>query len=239
MRIRYLALLACVPPLFSSCGEKEKPQEKAVDQAILDQKAADMPILPLNAGDWWKYKVSVEVPPGITSEGAAAVEIEHDKRRVYLGKISPGEGLPEVDAFDVTVPGQPLERELVEIHEDRIMMRGTARPDSDTKPVWLETAIPFVFAGMRPGMEMRPLSIQDGASKRVTKVVARESLEVPAGTYSCIRLLMTGNDGELELRRTTWFAPGIGIVKEEKTRYAGEKLLFRETTSLVETNLGK
>lgn len=239
MKIHLIALLACLPPLLSSCGEKEKPQEKTVSQAERDLKKADMPILPLDAGDWWKYRVNVEVPPGITSEGAAAVEIEHDKKRVYLGKITPGEGLPEVDAFDVTVPGQPLERELVEIYEDRIMMRGSARPDKGGKPVWLETPIPFVFAGMRPGMEMLPLSIQDGASKRITKVVARESVEVPAGTYPCIRLLMTGNDGQLELRRTTWFSPGTGIVKEEKTRYAGEKLIFRETTSLVETNLGK
>lgn len=237
MKIRSFAILTCLPPLLFSCGKKEEPSEKAPSQAEQDFKAADMPILPLNTGDWWKYKVSVEVSQEITSGGAAPGDIEHVKRRVYLGKISPGEGLPEVDAFDVVAPGQAVERELVEIYDDRIMMRGTARPESGGKPMWLETAIPFVFAGMRPGIEMKPLSIYEGANQRIMKVVARESVEVPAGTFPCIRLLMTGNDGELELRRTTWFAPGIGIVKEEKTRYAGEKLLFRETSSLLETNV--
>jgi hypothetical protein len=240
MKISPVTAVACLLPLLPSCGKKEAASESAPSQEQMDLKAADMPILAVQTGDWWKYRVNVEVPPGVTSEGAAAVEIEHEKRRTYLGKVSPGEGRPEVDAFDVTVPGQAVERELVEIHDDRIMMRGTAQPDvPGGEPVWLETAIPFVVAGMRPGMEMRPLSIKEGASTRVTKVVARETVEVPAGNFPCVRLLMTGNDGGLEVRRTTWFSPGIGIVKEEKTRYVGEKLLFREITSLVETNVGK
>ncbi len=50
-------------------------------------------------------------------------------------------------------------------------------------------------------------------------------------------MLMTGNDGQFEVRRTTWFSPHIGIVKEEKTRYVGETLIFRETTELQETNV--
>jgi hypothetical protein len=240
MKIRAIAAFACFLSFFPSCGKKEEAPEITASQEQLDLKAADTPILPVRTGDWWKYKVSVEVPPGITSEGAAAVEIEHQKTRTYIGKVSPGEGRPEVDAFDVSVPGQALERELVEIHDDRVMMRGTERPDTPgVNRMWLETAIPFVVAGMRPGMEMRPFSIKEGSSTRVTKVIARESVEVPAGNFPCVRLLMTGNDGELEVRRTTWFSPGIGIVKEEKTRYAGEKLVFRESTSLVETNLGK
>ena len=48
---------------------------------------------------------------------------------------------------------------------------------------------------------------------------------------------MTGTDGGVELRRTIWFAPGIGIVREEKTRYRTGKLLFRETQQLAQTSL--
>ena len=57
---------------------------------------------------------------------------------------------------------------------------------------------------------------------------------VPAGTFNCHRLLTTGNDGEIELRKTLWFSPGNGIIREEKTRYRREKLLFRETQELIE-----
>ena len=45
---------------------------------------------------------------------------------------------------------------------------------------------------------------------------------------------MTCTDGDLELRRTVWFAPGPGIVREEKSRYRLDKLIFRETQELVE-----
>lgn len=235
----HAAVVVCLFPLISCEKEKtsaEKPTQPAVDY----QMKADMPLLPIKEGDWWKYKVIVNIPPGITSEGSAAVEIELEKTRSYIGKVSAGEGLPVVDAFDVSVPGEELEREFVEIYEDRILMRGSGRPNlSGSKPIWLETAIPFVTAGMRPGMEIQPFSINDGNVQRATQVVAREKVNTPAGNYPCIRLLMTGNDGKFQVRRTTWFSPGIGIVKEEKMRYAGEKLVFRETTELSDTNVGK
>ena len=50
---------------------------------------------------------------------------------------------------------------------------------------------------------------------------------------------MTGKDSGLELRRTIWFAPGIGIVKEQTSRYTAETLLFRQTQELTETNRRK
>jgi hypothetical protein len=203
-----------------------------------DLKAADTPILPLKKGDFWKYKVKVAVPEGITSEGASSIEIEQEKTRIYKGKVFVAEGYPEVDAFDVSAPGQPVERELVEIYEDKIMMRGSAFPGKpEREPVWLNPAVPFVSAGIRAGQDLAKLGVQDGGRKRGIKVVAREKLKVPAGEFDSIRILMTGNDGKFEVRRTTWFVPGVGVVKEEKTRYAGGKLIFRETTDLVETSV--
>ncbi|MFD2257761.1 hypothetical protein ACFSSA_13855 [Luteolibacter algae] len=230
--VTFLLLLAC---------EKEKGDTEglaAKSPVAQELKREDMPLLPLKKGDYWKYNISVEVPAGITSEGASAVELDQEKIRTYVGKVKVAENLPETDAFDVKMEGEPVQRELVEIGDDRVMMRGNTFPEMlDAKPMWLDPAIPFVIAGVRPGQEMTKLSAQDGARKRGIKVVAREKITVPAGEYKSIRLLMTGNDGKFELRRTIWFAPGIGIVKEEKTRYVGEKLIFRETTELRETSL--
>jgi hypothetical protein len=48
---------------------------------------------------------------------------------------------------------------------------------------------------------------------------------------------MSGTDGELELWRTLWFSPGIGIVREEKTRYRLGKVIFREVHELTETSV--
>lgn len=243
MKTKLFVIIPGCSLLFGACDKEktEKPPETNAVTALAEEfRKTDIPILPIEKGDFWKYKVSIEIPPGVTSEGAAAVDFETEKTRTFIGEIKISEERPPVETFEVVVPGQPVERELVEIQQDRIMMIGTVRPEAeDTKPIWLDPPIPFVIAGMRPGQEMVPFTILEGTVKRGLKVVAREEIEVPAGKYRSIRMLMTGNDGQFELRRTTWFAPGVGIVKEEKNRYAGEKLLFREITELVETNVKK
>ena len=207
------------------------PEASAAERAEI---AADTPILPVNPGDKWTYEVHLEIPEGITSPGAAAVTTRHGRVRTYLGKLSAATGLPETDCFEVEVPGSPREREFVEILPDRILMRGTViMREETTRPMWLDPAVPFVIAGMKPGTSLPPLSTAGGALTRKTQVIAREEVTVPAGTFPCIRILVTGTDGELELRRTIWFSPGTGIVREEKTRYRGENVVFRETQELV------
>ncbi|MEP2775232.1 MAG: hypothetical protein ABJQ29_01960 [Luteolibacter sp.] len=236
----YLILPVCHILLVSCDDKKEQAEETkpVVTEATRDLMAVDIPMLPLKKGDFWKYKVSIEIPAGITSEGASAVEIDQEKTRTYLGKVKVAKDYPEVDAFDVTMRGEATERELVEIHEDRILMRGSTRPDQlDAKPLWMDPPIPFVVAGIRAGQEMASLGLKDGSRSRGIKVVAREKLTTAIGEFPAIRLLMTGNDGKFELRKTIWFVPGLGIAKEEKTRYAEGKLIFRETTLLEETSV--
>jgi len=239
MKVPPIAAIACLLPILSSCGKKEETAEKPASPAEEYLKAADTPILPLRPGDSWEYKVSIEVPAGVTAPGAAAVATERRKTRVYKGKVFVAEGVADTDAFDVSVPGEPIEREFVEIQDDRILLRGSSRPDTpDSEPVWLDPPVPFVVAGLRAGQALASLAVQDGARQRGLQVVAREKVTVAAGEYdNAIRLLMTGNDGEFEVRRTTWFVPRVGIVKEEKTRYLAEKLLFRETSELEKTTV--
>ena len=237
MNFRIHAALLCLLTLVS-CDKETQSAAKPAAPIADDLVKKDTPILPIKPGDYWKYEVKLEIPPGVQLEGAPEAGAVREKIRTYLGKLSPKAGLPEVDAFDVRVPGQALEREFVEIFDDRIMMRGTQYPDTPNGDLlWLKAPIPFAVAGMRPGMESRQEGLYDETTTRSVKVVAREMIDVPAGNYECLRLLMVGSDGEFQIRRTTWFAPGIGIVKVEKMRYAGKKLLFRETTSLRETNL--
>lgn len=237
MKLRLHAALLCLLTLVS-CEKETQSAAKPGTPVEEDLVKKDTPILPIKPGDYWKYTVKLEIPPGVNLEGAAEAGAEREKTRTYLGKLSPRAGLPEVDAFDVQVPGQALEREFVEIYDDRIMMRGTQYPDTPNGDlVWLKVPIPFAVAGMRPGMESVQEGLFESTTTRNVKVIAREMVDVPAGNYECLRLLMVGSDGEFQIRRTTWFAPGIGIVKVEKMRYAGKKLLFRETSSLRETNL--
>lgn len=222
-----LAITASAALLLGACDSPEKTAAPAPARI-------EIPILPVTRGDVWIYHVRLEIPAGVTSPGAAEVDTSHQRTRTYLGKISAANGLPEVDCFEVVVPGAPAEREFVEIFEDKILMRGSMimRPET-TRPMWLDHPVPFVVAGMKAGTESPEIQAAGGSLSRKTQVVGRESVTVPAGTFPAIRLLMTGTDGELELRRTIWFAPGSGIVREEKTRYRRGTLIFRETQQLA------
>ncbi len=186
----------------------------------------------------WKYAVHLEIPAGISSPGASEVDTDFERVRTYIGKIIPANGLPETDCFKVTVPGSPDEREFVEIRDDAILMRGSMimRPDT-TQPMWLKSPVPFVVAGMKPGTESPDIRAPGSSLFRKTRVVARENVKVPAGEFPAIRLLMTGTDGEIELRRTIWFTPGVGIVREEKTRYRDGRVILRENQVLSSTSM--
>ncbi|MEO7098325.1 MAG: hypothetical protein ABI162_03105 [Luteolibacter sp.] len=229
-----LAAITASVLVLNACDSK-KAGGKSPEKAAAAQQ--DTPILPVKKGDVWRYDVHLEIPADVTSPGAAEVNETHRRTRTYLGKVSPAAGLPEVDCFEVIAPNTPTEREFVDISDDRILMRGSMimLPET-TRPMWLDRPVPFVVAGMKAGTELPELeSASGGFSKRKTQVVARENVTVPAGNFPSIRILMTGKDGDFELRRTTWFSPGIGIVREEKTRYRKDKLLFHETQQLVET----
>lgn len=233
-----IAFTAVVVVLLAACDSQKSGAPAEV--APSDQAAAlgDMPLLPVRPGDSWIYEVRLEIPAGVTSAGSAEVNTKHRRTRSYIGKTAAAEGLPETDCFEVTVPGSPKEREFVEIHDDRILMRGSLilRPET-TRPMWLDHPVPFVTAGVKPGSAMPELKTSEGSLSRKTQVIAREEVSVPAGVFRCIRLLTTGNDGDLELRRTVWFAPGKGIIREEKTRYRREQLIFRETQELLELRM--
>jgi len=199
-----------------------------------DASAADVPLLSPTPGDAWIYQVRLRIPAGVTSATAAEVDVTYESVRTFLGKVSSGAGLPEADCFEVDVPGSPCEREFVEIHPDRILIRGSQVMRSEsTRPLWLERPVTFVSAGMKAGDSLPDFISTDGGIIRRTKVIGREDVTVPGGTFRCIRLLTTGSDGELDLRRTVWFSPGTGIIREEKTRYRRDQLVLREVHELV------
>lgn len=227
----HLFFLPLLIGVLCSC---DRPQRPAADSGSDDPLKSDVPLLPVEKGNTWHYQVHLEIPENVTSPGAAEVEQTYQRTRTYLGKISPADGLPEVDCFEVVAPLSPAEREFVEIHDERILLRGSMimRPET-TKPLWLDHPVPFVIAGMKAGTETPEIQVPGGSLSRKTRVIGREDVTVPAGTFPSIRLLMLGMDGDLELRRTIWFSPGTGIVREEKTRYRFGKVIFKETHELV------
>ena len=67
------------------------------------------------------------------------------------------------------------------------------------------------------------------------KVEAVETVDVPAGSFRCLRVRTTGTKDKVTItERIAWYAPGVGLVKEESTfnRGDGEE---RGVISLKET----
>lgn len=224
------SFLLAYAAVLVSCDKPEQQILADARQKEREETAKDVPLLPVSVGDQWTYEVRTEVP---AREGKPAIDTTFQRVRSYIGKIVPYGEQPPVDCFEVKSPDTPIEREFVEISPEKILIRGQAKiTEPAEKPVWFDPAVLFVFAGMKPGTAGKELKSPNGTMSRKTEIVAREEITVSAGKFLCIRLLITGHDGPIELHRKIWFSPGNGIIREEKARYADGKMLYRETQEL-------
>jgi hypothetical protein len=238
---------------LAACKKAETRPQPAAETVPSIQKdpnsepdaPSEVPLLPIKEGDFWRYQVDLEViKPSTSADGAASAPETRSfaVTRTYLGKLPVMPDKPPVDVFEVVTPGAETERELVEIHKDQIHLRGSV-PFKDGvpgKPVWLATPVPFVAANIRAGSSLPSISVAEGEVTRGIQVVGREEVEVPAGTFRAIKLLMSGMDSKaagIEMRRTTWFAPGVGIVKEITSRYTKDLKIMTRTQILTETSV--
>jgi hypothetical protein len=110
----------------------------------------------------------------------------------------------------------------------------------------LDPAVMLVRAGVMPGESLPPLQIKDPRTGieviRTIQVVGRETVTAAGRDFATIRILMTGKEGKdsnLEMRKTIWFVPRYGIVREEKARYINDTLMLKETMELKSFQLAK
>jgi hypothetical protein len=235
--MKVLPLLVLVPiAAVIGCKPAEKP---ATPPASVATDGLDVPILEVNPGDAWKYRVQIEIPAGVTAPDAQAVTSTHERVRTYLGKVPISKDAEPVDCFEVTSPGSPADREFVNIQPDRIELVGELKmKGDDSRPIVFPAPIVFVKAGLQAGdtLEIPAMAIGEGHTprQRSAAVIGREECDVPAGKFPTVRLVMGGMDGDIETRRTLWFSPGKGIVKEERVRYAAGKVVVKEIHELTE-----
>jgi hypothetical protein len=203
-------------------------------------KAADMPILPVVPGDKWVYQVKIQVPEGAQVTGAKAIDQTFERTRTFRGKVKPGGEHPETDCFEIEAVGSPVEREYVQIDEETVKLCGSEYVGSTKMiPFWLDPAVTLVAAGVKAGESLPPIDIKDPRTGvqflRVIQIVGRETITAAGRDFATIRILMTGKDGKdgtMDSRRTIWFAPHYGIVKEEKARYINDELIMKEVIEL-------
>lgn len=226
-------LVLCVGiALFAGC-------EKAVKLPLPHETTASVvnEILPVSVGEGWVYRVEYEMPG---QHGQDPATREGTRVRRYVGKVSPVAGGPQYDCFEVVEEGRTTQREYVELTQDKVWMKGSqTMSEPPGEAMILEAPVLFAELGMKAGSPVSRVEAGKENVRRAFEVVAREGLDVPAGHFECLRMLMTGSDAGSEVRRTIWFAEGQGIVREEKTRYLAGKVVFRETQELLEIEPGQ
>lgn len=218
-----------------------------VSSAVADEA----PLLSLTKGDRWEYQVTVEAPRGATmpkgpdvsiKKTADGVQATFKKTRVYVGKVQPKKDGKEVDTFQMVRAGKVVEFEFSEYRDDAIYALGSKdETKKDSKVILLSQPLLVFSAANQPGdqWEIKAGEGQAAVFSRKFRVFGEEEVRVPAGTFQAIRVVMTGQSGPTEIKRTFWFAKGKGFVKEEKTYYSSNKRLIHQVMELSNMTKGK
>ncbi|MCP5538390.1 MAG: hypothetical protein H7A51_19420 [Akkermansiaceae bacterium] len=209
------------------------------------------PIWKPEVGDFWTYQVVVEVQEGTTlPTGVDGQKIEkldgkvrasYMQTSVYRGLKSMKEGGPEVHAFYVSNGDQLEEIEYMYIRHDAVEAAGSKQEGKAPKELMpLSKAIPLVRSEWKGG-EAFPFMMDTvvGEQKirlvRKFKVLGWETLETDAGKFKALHVQVTGLNGPMEIKRSYWFTPGTGFIKEVKKYYLGDKTVFTQTRVLEKT----
>jgi len=201
-------------------------------------------------GDSWTYQVVVEVregtelPTGV--DGQKIEKLEGKTRATYLqthvyhGLKPMKKDGPEAHAFYVSNGEQLVEIEYMNITDAAVEAAGSkqeGKKPSELKP--LSKAIPLVKSEWKGG-EGFPFKIDLVVGKqkvlivRKYKVLGWETLETTAGKFKAMHVQVTGMNGPMEMKRSYWFTPGTGFIKEVKKYYLGDEIVFAQTRVLGE-----
>lgn len=66
-----------------------------------------------------------------------------------------------------------------------------------------------------------------------------EQVTVPAGAYATVQLYLEGSVGQERVQSWRWFAPGVGMVKEDSVAQASDGRAIRVYAELREFRLGR
>ena len=218
----------------------------------LPSLAEEAPLLTLTKGDRWDYKVTVEAPRGSKMPGGKGITLKEtldgmtatfEKSRVYLGKTKPKKDEPERDTFQMIRDEQIIEFEFSDFQKDAIYALGSMDTTKKDPKVMLLSQPLLVYATSNKPGDRWEIKSGDGKTTpfftRKFRIFGEEEVEVPAGTFTAVRILMTGQSGPTEIKRTVWFAKGTGFVKEEKTYYSADKRLINQKMELTKLTKGE
>ena len=214
--------------------------------AQTEAPAAVEPILKLTPGDRWDYLVTVLAPRGAKmpeAEGVTVKEVtdgiqsQFSKVRIYEGKKKPKPEGDPLDSFRVERNDKVEEIEFSDVRPNAIYARGWKKEGDKPGEVFLLTKPLLMVAGVNQAGDQWEIKSGDGKTtplfNRKFRVFGHEKVTVPAGDFDAIRVEVTGISGMTEIKRTYWFAKGVGFIKEEKTYYSKTTRLVHQVMELT------
>lgn len=214
--------------------------------------AEEEPLLKLTKGDTWDYRVVVEAPHGAVMPGGEDIAIKKTvegvratfkKSRVYAGKTKPKADRPAFDTFQMVRSGRIVEFEFSDFQKDAVYALGSKDTTRKESPVVLLNQPLLIYSSANQPGDRWEIKSGDGVKSplfnREFRIFGEEEVEVPAGKFTGVRIVMTGLSGQTEIKRTVWFAKGVGFVKEEKTYYSDSKRLIHQTMELTNFKKGQ
>ena len=174
-----------------------------------DQEYALKDYMPYTIGSKWTMSTT-------NRQGATTITLEIEK---------PKEGQPGVQISTKAADGTLQRGSLESITDDSYTIYGTVRvPRGGGDPTVTLYNPAAVFPGkMKAGghAEAATKVSMQGQDVDVTMkidLVAVESVKVPKGTFdNCLKLVFTSTTPRGDMKRTAWYAKGIGVVKTEQT----------------------
>ena len=173
--------------------------------------------LPLSVGASWTYAVTAAT--GMTGQGTITVEAAEN---------APGDGQSALRVHTVLLDGgtiawqQSTGAGVVRLEEKQLDQTGAVLVDKQYAPPILvldESAAHLVSGATwtEQYMETKTPSTKKKATKETTdwtvEAVA-DTVTVPAGTYTCIRVRRNHTSSKTPSNTVSWYADGVGKVKE-------------------------
>ncbi len=230
-RIVTRALLV-VSATLAGCGSGMATAPTSV--AMTDAAAAGN-YLPLAVGMSWTYNITST--SGTTGQGTTSVE---------ANDTAPMAGLPAMRVRSGLLDGNTLSWEqtsgstIVRVEEQQLDQSGSVVVDKQYMPaiIVLDESPAHLTAGATWTEDYKQLKTPSTKGK-ATKEEAQWTVEsiddmvtVPAGTYSCIRVRRVHSTSKTPSNTVSWYAAGIGRVRETGAGANNDQTLELASTSM-------
>ncbi len=191
--------------------------------------------LPMTVGTTWTYNITSG--SGATGQGTTTVEAAEN---------APAAGQPALRVHTVLLDGGTMSWEqtsgstVVRYEEQQLSQTGAVVLDKQYMPpiLVLDESAAHLMSGAtwsEDYMELKTPSTKGKATKETadwTVEAVGESVTVPAGTYSCIRVRRNHTTSKMPSNTVSWYAPGVGKVQETGAGQFDDQTLELATVSM-------